>query len=113
MLQDLIASRPCDKIHTRLKKGSHGYRVSILSIKTNQSDLCRESKAFQVGRNGLEGSGEFMAIVAIASACIGAKPLTSMHLKSDGACANDLASFSSRLAWRTDRTLVDVEAQVG
>src|SRR5258707_5977853 len=103
MVQDLIASRSCHKIHTCLQQLSHGYRVTILSIKTNQSGFWSERKQFQVGRNGLERSGEFTLIVAIAPSCIGADPLAGMHLKSDGPGADDLAAFPPRVAWRTDR----------
>src|SRR5689334_1117259 len=46
---------------------------------------------------------ELSLIVTIASARIGADPLTGMHLKSDGACADDLPSFSPGVAWCTDR----------
>src|SRR5258708_27898218 len=48
MLQDLIASGSCDKIHACLKKLSNRYRVAILPIETNQSNLCRLSNDLQV-----------------------------------------------------------------
>src|SRR5258708_37230888 len=52
MLQDLIASGSRDKIHACLQKLSNRYRVAILPIATNQSNLWSESKELQVEGNG-------------------------------------------------------------
>ena len=35
MFQDVIASRPRDKIHACLKQLSYGYRIAVLPIETN------------------------------------------------------------------------------
>jgi hypothetical protein len=57
----------------------------------------------QVGGDGLERQGEFIALVAVASVCVGADPLTGMHLKGDGPCADHFPSLASLVAWSADR----------
>jgi hypothetical protein len=104
VFQDSIPSRSCDQMHACFNQLSNGYGITILPVEANERDLWSESKEPQVGRDGSKGRSEFTLIVTIASARIGADPLAGMHLKGDGACADDLPSFSPCVAWRTDRT---------
>jgi hypothetical protein len=90
-------------MHARINEERNGYGITILPVKANQSDFWSECKEPEVARDGSKGRSQFPLIVPIASARIGADPLTGMHLKRDRACANDLPSFSSGEAWRTDR----------
>jgi hypothetical protein len=103
VLQDSIASRPCDQMHACIKEESNGYGITILPVEANQSDFWSACKEPEVARDGSKGRSQFPLIVTIASARIGADPLTGMHLKRDRACANDLPSLSPGVAWRTDR----------
>jgi len=52
MLQDTIASGPCDQRHSCLNQLSNRYHITILPIEANESHLWRESKEPQVGRDG-------------------------------------------------------------
>ena len=94
VLQDSISSRPCDQMHTCINEESNSYGITILPVEANQSDFWSECKEPEIARDGSEGRSQFPLIVTIASARIGPDPLTSMHLKRDRACANDLPSFS-------------------
>src|SRR5450631_2251247 len=102
MLQDLISSSPCHKSDTCLNKLSDHSRVAILSTETNQSHLWSESEVPQVGCDRQQGRGQFTTIVAIASSCIGADPLASMHLKDCRPCPDHLPALATSVARHAD-----------
>jgi hypothetical protein len=41
VLQDSIASRPCDQMHACIKEESNSYGITILPVEANQSDPLR------------------------------------------------------------------------
>ena len=91
-----ISSPPCYQVHTCQNELCHHRCVAILSVETDQSHLCGESEARQVGRDGMPRRGKLATIVPIALACVGSDPLTSMHLQSSGPCADYLTSAAAR-----------------
>src|SRR5262249_16194758 len=98
VFQDLIASSPRHQVDACFNELSDHRRVAILPIETNQSHFWGESEVLQVGRDGMQGRGQFSAIVPIASTSIGADPLARMHLKRNGPCAYHLATLAPFVA---------------
>src|SRR5262249_13642989 len=103
MFEDLIPSPSRHKMHSSVHELCNHRRVAILAVESDQSHLCWESKVLQVGGDGLERARQFLPIVAIAAACVGADPLARVHLKSSGACTDHLTTLASLVAGRTDR----------
>ena len=88
MLQELIASAPRQQVDPcQYDLHNHGC-IAILSIEPDQGHFWWESEVLQIGGDGLQCRGQLVTIVAIAAICVGADPLTSMHLKSGRARAD-------------------------
>jgi hypothetical protein len=52
VLQDAIPSGSGEQMDACLNQLSNGYRITILPVEANESNLCRESKESQVGCDG-------------------------------------------------------------
>lgn len=98
----LIASASCHEKHACQDELREHSRLTILPVQPQQCHLWRESEVRQIGRDGLQGRGQFAAILPLAWASIGANPLSRGHLKCGGARADHLPTLAPSVAGRTD-----------